>query len=88
MDKIGFFYRVLSRYTLLIMFEDLSFLPNKKKVKDWISLVVCGNAIGTHKISCILVGKPKCLACIKNHEWSLKYFSQCKAWMDIETCLK
>ena len=52
------------------------------------SLVVCTNATGTHKIPCTLIGKPKVPACIKNREWPVTYISQNKAWMDVTTCWK
>jgi len=44
--------------------------------------------MGTHKIPCTLIGKLKAPACIKDHQWLVPYFSQAKAWMDVETCWK
>jgi len=44
--------------------------------------------VGTHKIPCALIGKPKALACIKDCQWPIPYFRQAKAWMDVETCWK
>jgi hypothetical protein len=35
-----------------------------------------------------LIGKSKALACIKDRQWPVPYFSQTKAWMDVETCWK
>ena len=68
--------------------EDVSTVRGKKKIKDHVSLVVCANATGSHKISCALIGKAKSPACIKNRVWPVPYFSQNKAWMDKETCWK
>ena len=59
-----------------------------KKAKERVSLVVCANATGMHKISCTLIGKVKFPACIKNWEWPVKYISQNKAWLDVSTCWK
>jgi len=60
----------------------------QKKLRDRVSIVVCANATGSHKISCILIGKSKTPACIKNRVWPIPYYSQNKAWMDRETCWK
>jgi hypothetical protein len=68
--------------------EDISTTRGKKKFKDWVSLIVCANAVGTHKIPCTLIGKPKAPACIKDCQWPVPYFSQAKAWMEVETCWK
>ena len=88
MDETGLFYRLLPRYTLLMPHEDVNSTRGKKKAKERISLIVCANATGTHKVSCTVIGKYKEPACIKNREWPLKYLNQNKAWMDVETCWK
>ena len=88
MDETGLFFRLLPRYTLLMPFEDLSTTRGKKKAKERLSLVVCANATGTHKVPCTMIGKPKSPACIKQRQWPIKYFSQGKAWMDVDTCWK
>jgi hypothetical protein len=88
MDEIGLFFRLLPRYSLLMPDENIATIRGKKKSKDWVSLIVCANAVGTHKIPCTLIGKPKALACIKDRQWPVPYFSQAKAWMDVETCWK
>jgi hypothetical protein len=88
MDEIGLFYCLLPRYNLLMPDEDISTTRGKKKSKDWVSLIVCTNAVGTHKIPCALIGKPKAPAYIKVCQWPVPYFSQAKAWMDVKTCWK
>lgn len=88
MDETGLFFRLLPRCTLLMPHEDVSSTRGKKKAKERVSLVVCANATGTHKITCTMIGKYKEPACIKNREWPLKYLHQSKAWMDVETCWK
>jgi hypothetical protein len=88
MDETGLFYRQLPQYSLLMPNEDVSTVRGKKKIKDRVTLVVCANATGSHKISCALIGKAKSPACIKNRAWPVPYFSQNKAWMDKETCWK
>jgi hypothetical protein len=63
-------------------------LDGRKKSKDRVSLIVCTNDVGTHKISYALIGKLKAPACIKDRQWHVPYFSQVKAWMDVEMCRK
>ena len=88
MDETGLFFRLLPRYTLLMPFEDLSTTREKKKAKERLSLVVCVNATGTHKVPCTKIGKPKSPACSKQRQWPFKCFSQGKAWINIDTCWK
>ncbi len=88
MDETGLFFRLLPRYSLLMSNEDISTTRGKKKSKDWVSLIVCANAVGTHKIPCTLIDKPKAFACIKDCQWPVPYFNQVKTWMDMEMCWK
>jgi len=88
MDEICLFFRLLSRYSLLMPNEDISTTKGKKKAKDRVSLIVCGNAFRTHKIPCALIRKPKKLACIKDQQCPIPYFNQAKAWTDVESCWK
>jgi hypothetical protein len=88
MDKTDLFFHLLLIYNLLMPYEDISTTKGKKKSKDWVSLIVCANAVGIHKIPCALISKPKALACIKDCQWHVPYFSQAKAWMDVEMCWK
>jgi hypothetical protein len=59
--------------------EDISTTRGKKKSKDRVSLIVCTNIVGTHKIPCALIGKLKAPTCIKDHQWPVPYFNQAKA---------
>jgi hypothetical protein len=88
MDEIGLFFRLLPRYPILMPNEDISSTRGKKKAKDRVSLIVCANAFGTHKIPYVMIGKSKEPMCIKDRNWPVPYFNQAKAWMDVETCWK
>jgi hypothetical protein len=88
MDETGLLFHLLPRYSILMPNEDISSTRGKKKAKDRVSLIVCANAFGTHKIPCVMIGKPKEPACIKNRHWPVPYFNQVKAWMDVETYWK
>jgi hypothetical protein len=67
MDETGLFFHLLPRYNLLMPNEDISTIRGKKKSKDRVSLIMCTNTMGTHKIPYALIGKPKAPACIKDH---------------------
>jgi hypothetical protein len=68
--------------------EDISTTRGKKKSKYRVSLIVCANVVGSHKILYALINKPKAPACIKDRQWPVPYFIQAKAWMDVEMCWK
>jgi hypothetical protein len=59
MDKTGLFFYMLPKYSILMSNEDISSTRGKKKAKDRVSLIVCANASGTHKIPYVMIGKPK-----------------------------
>jgi len=59
MDETGLFFRLLLKYNLLMLDEDISTIRGKKKSKDHVSLIVCANTVETHKIPCPLIGKQK-----------------------------
>ena len=73
---------------MLMPFDNVSSTREKKNAKERVSLIVCANAIRTHKILCTLLGKAKFPACIKNREWPVKCISQNKAWIYVSTCWK
>ena len=82
MDETGLFFRMLPKYTLLMPNEDLTSVRGRKKSKDRVTIVVCSNASGSHKLPCAMIGKSKTPACINKKEWPLVYFNQARAWMD------
>jgi len=75
MDETGLFFRLLPKYSIMMPNEDISSTRGKKKAKDCVSLIVCANAFGTHKIPCVMIGKPKEPACIKDRHWPVPYFN-------------
>jgi hypothetical protein len=66
MDETGLFFCLLPRYNLLMPDEDILTTRRKKKSKDRVSFIVCANDVGTHKIPCALIDKPKAPTCIKD----------------------
>ncbi len=59
MDETRLFFCLLPKYSILMLNEDISSTKGKQKAKDRVSLIVCANAFGTHKIPCVMIGKPK-----------------------------
>ncbi len=86
--KLACFFGCFRDNSLLMPNEDVSTTRSKKKAKDQVSLIVCTNASGTHKIPYALIGKPKEPTCINDRQWPVLYFNQVKAWMDVKTCWK
>ena len=81
-DETGLFFRLLPRYTILMPYEDVSTTRGKKKSKDRVTLCVCANSTGSHKIPCTMVGKAARPACISGKTWPLPYYNQKRAWID------
>lgn len=88
MDETGLFYRMVPNYTLLMPDEDISTARGKKVQKDRVTLSVCCNATGSHKIPLHMIGKPAKPACIVGREWPLIYHNQKRAWMDRAVFMK
>lgn len=63
--------------------------PGKKMSKERVTLMVCTNASGTHKLPLLLIGKSKRPRCFKNaHSLPITYMSQSNAWMDKDLMTK
>ena len=88
MDETGLFYRLIPRYTLLMPTEDVRTVRGLKVKKERITLTVCCNANGTHKIPLQIIGKPVTPTCIIGREWPIPYYNQKNAWMDTSTFMK
>ena len=85
MDETGLFYRLIPRYSVLLPTEDKKAVRGKKVKKERVTLTVCCNATGSHKIPIQIIGKPKKPAYIIGREWPVHYCSQNNAWMDTPT---
>ncbi|RHY38460.1 hypothetical protein DYB34_009242 [Aphanomyces astaci] len=79
MDETGLFYRTLPRKTLLAPDESPVSTRGRKVPKDRVSLILCANSDGTHKIPITLVGKANEPLCVRGTSWPVHYFSQKKA---------
>ncbi|KAH9104003.1 hypothetical protein LEN26_015144 [Aphanomyces euteiches] len=81
MDETGLLYRVQPHYSVLCPSE-ANDARGKKPSKDRVSLLVCTNATGTHKIPLLMVGKVKQPACFKGYAPRIPYTHQRRAWCD------
>lgn len=76
MDETGLFYKVTPRFTVITDEEDPSTVRGIKSSKDGVTIGLCSNATGDHKISPFMIGTAKEPACIRGNKWPLQYTSQ------------
>lgn len=87
MDETGLFYRMLPRYTILVNNEDRHTVRGEKASKDRVSIALCTNATGNHKLPLFMIGNVKEPACIRGYTWPVEYCQQQNAWQDNRTFL-
>lgn len=81
-DETGLNYKMLPTKTLASKLDDAA--RGHKKNKERVTVLVCSNASGTHKLPLVLIGKsanPRALKNIKRSALPLHYASQKSAWM-------
>lgn len=81
-DETGFNWKALPSKSLVSQREAAA--PGYKLSKDRVTVMVCVNATGTHKIPLLLIGKSKNPRCFKNVKIPLTYKSQKNAWMNAD----
>lgn len=82
-DKTGLAWRALPTNTLAMRSEKEA--SGYKLPKDRLTVMVCTNGTGTHKLPLLVIGKSAKPRCFKNvSELPVKYVSQKSAWMDRE----
>lgn len=74
-DKTGLLWRSLPRRTLVDSYETGP--AGYKLNKDRVTVMVCANADGSHKIPLFIIGKSKNPRCTM----SVHYAGQANAWM-------
>jgi hypothetical protein len=79
LDETGLFFRMLPDRSLTT--TDKS--KGAKKPKERISIMLCANADGTHKVKPLIIGKSLNPRCFKNFQPKLycDYYANNKAWM-------
>lgn len=81
-DETGLNWKSLPSKSLASRRENSA--PGYKTSKERVTILVCANATGTHKIPLLLIGKSKKPRCFKNIRVPLIYKNQKSAWMSSE----
>ncbi|XP_020298745.1 jerky protein homolog-like, partial [Pseudomyrmex gracilis] len=80
-DETGLMWKSLPSKTLVANYEKKA--PGRKVLKDRVTIMICSNASGTHKISLLVIGKVKKPRCFKNMKvLPVVYKAQRSGWMD------
>lgn len=78
-DETGLFYRMIPRKIFVSSQEKVA--AGLKIAKERISILLCANAAGTHKITPLIIGKAKNPRCMKNFNSPVEYTNSKNAWM-------
>ena len=87
MDETGLFYKAIPSRTYEINNLDKRQAGRgvkAMKAKDRLTVILCVNALGTCKISPVLIGSTKQPRCFKNNPPAIPYYHQKNAWSDAE----
>jgi len=80
-DETGLMWKSLPSKTLVATYEKKA--PRRKVLKDRVTIMICSNASGTHKIPLLVIGKVKKPRCFKNIKvLPVVYKAQRSGWMD------
>ena len=74
MDETGLFYRMLPNSTLVMPYEHD--VKGGKKEKCRVTLILCCNLSGSHKLPLCMIGKPAMPRIFKNNIIQVPYFNQ------------
>ena len=78
-DETALYYRLLPDITYVAASEKNA--PGHKKSKERVTLMLCSNATGTHKINPLVIGKSAKPRAFKNFKNPLEYANSKSAWM-------
>lgn len=78
-DETGLFFRVLPENTYVS--ENEKSAAGHKKSKERVTIMLCSNATGTHKVKPLVIGKSRNPRCFKGFRNPLDYNHSQKAWM-------
>lgn len=79
-DETGLYWKCLPSRTLAMKKEIQA--PGRKASKERVTVLMCSNATGEHKLKLLVIGKSKTPRCFKNKSMPLHYCHQKSAWMD------
>lgn len=78
-DETGLYYRVLPENTYVSSKEKGA--AGFKKSKERLTAMLCSNAVGTHKVKPLIIGKARKPRCFKSFNNPLDYNNSASAWM-------
>ena len=84
-DETGLYYKLLSKKTLASHFEKCA--DGRKSQKERVTINACSNALGSIKLSLLLIGKAKNPRCFKNvcrDSLPVVYKNQSNAWVNTQ----
>ncbi|XP_051174284.1 jerky protein homolog-like [Leptopilina boulardi] len=79
-DETGLNWKLLPSKSLASRQENSA--PGRKSSIERVTILVCANASGSHRMPLLLIGKSKKPRCFKNIKIPLIYKNQKSAWMD------
>lgn len=82
-DETGLNYKALPTKTLASLSE--KYAPGHKMQKQRVTVMVCGNASGSHRMPLLVIGnakKPRCFKGVNMNSLPVTYRNQTKAWMN------
>ncbi|PXF48393.1 Jerky protein-like [Gracilariopsis chorda] len=87
MDETGLFFKLFPKRTYVLASEDRKRLRGTKdmKAKARVSVYVCTDSTGIHKVQLAIIGAAKNPRCFRKGETTVNYFSQKNAWSDSVT---
>lgn len=83
-DETGLFYRADPTRTYILRTEDRKNLRGGKRAKERITVILCTNASGTHKLKPLIINKsavPRCFGRWSPHSYCHYRYNK-KAWMN------
>lgn len=79
-DETGFYWKMLPTITFIAEYEKQA--DGFKISKERVTVMICANADGSHKVPLFVIGKSKNPRCFKHFKkLPVKYRSQKSAWM-------
>lgn len=79
-DETGLFWKILPNKTFVSADEKNA--PGHKLAKERVTLLVCTNASGSHKLQPVVIGKSKNPRSFKNIKIPVEYLHSKNAWMN------
>ena len=80
MDETALLFKQTPRFTYHLNSKNL--VRGTSMKKDHLTVILCTNALGTHKITLVLIGKTKNPRCFSEKIVPVHYFSSLTGWIN------